>query len=225
MAIVSDRTAARGDVYPGFARQHGAGVVAAGVARGAAEHPRDFGDARFVVQRGNAGLGGVVVAVFFDAVVRVGVGGDLWQVGDAQYLPVLAEGVQQAANGVGDFAADAGVDFVEDDGRRWRRGFVEAGDFDGEADAREFAAGGDFGERLQGLTGVGAEGVGDVVVAVRGGAGSGLDVNGEGGFFHAELAYPLFDVARECWGGLLSRGAQGGGFGVVVGLCCPAGGL
>ena len=68
--------------------------------------------------------------------------------GDAQYLPVLAEGVQQAANGVGDFAADAGVDFVEDDGRRWRRGFVEAGDFDGEADAREFAAGGDFGERL-----------------------------------------------------------------------------
>ena len=145
---MSDRATARGDVYAGFARQHGAGVVTAGVARGAAEHPRDFGDARLVVQRGHAGLGGVVVAVFFDAVVRVGVGGDLWQVGDAQHLPALPEGVQQAADGIGDFATDAGVDFVEDDGRRRGRGFVQAGDFDGEADAREFAAGGDFGERL-----------------------------------------------------------------------------
>ena len=58
-----------GDVHAGFACQHAARVFAAGVAVGAAEHARDFGDARFVVQRGNAGLGFFAVAVFFDAVV------------------------------------------------------------------------------------------------------------------------------------------------------------
>ena len=200
-------------------------MFAAGVAVGAAEHACNFADACVVIERGYASLRLFAVAVFFDAVVRVGVGGDLWQVGDAQHLPALPEGVQQAANGVGDFAADAGVDFVEDDGRRRGRGFVQAGDFDGEADAREFAAGGDFGERLQGLTGVGAEGVGDVVAAVRGRACGGLNLDGEGGFFHAELAYPLFDVARKRRGGFLSRGAEGGGFGVVIRFGCLAGGF
>ena len=60
-----------------FARQHAACVFAAGVTVGAAQHPRDFNDARVVIQRGNAGLGFFVVAGFFDAVMRIRVGGDL----------------------------------------------------------------------------------------------------------------------------------------------------
>ena len=154
--------------------------------------------------------------------MRVRVGGDLRQVGDAQHLPALPQGVQQAADGVGDFTTDAAVDFVEDDGRGW--GFVEAGDFDGKADAREFAAGGNFRQRLQGLAGVGAEGVGDVVCAVRSRARGGGDVDGKGGFVHAELADPVFDFVREFGCSLLARGAEGGGAFAVGGFGSLAGG-
>jgi len=56
-------------------------------------------------------------------------------------------------------------------------------------------------------------------------AGGGLDVDGEGGFFHAELLYPLFDVAGECRCGFLPGGAECSGFGVVVGFGGAAGGF
>ena len=60
---------------------------------------------------------------------------------------------------------------------------------------------------------------------MRGRAGGGLDVDGEGGFFHAELLYPLFDVAGECRCGFLPGGAECSGFAVVVGFGGAAGGF
>ena len=53
-----------------------------------------------------------------DLKVRVGVRRDLRQVRDAQHLKRRAERLELAADDVGDPAADAGVDFVEDQAGR-----------------------------------------------------------------------------------------------------------
>ena len=54
-----------------------------------------------------------------DAVVGVGVGGDLGEVGDAEDLAVLGDLVDFAADDFGYRAAYSGVDFVAT-GLRWR---------------------------------------------------------------------------------------------------------
>ncbi len=65
-------------------------------------------------------------------------GSDLWQVGHAQHLALLAEGAQLLADNVGHGAADAGVDLVEHHGRH--RIQVQRGHFDGQRNARQFTA-------------------------------------------------------------------------------------
>lgn len=73
--------------------------------------------------------------------------GDLRQVRDAQHLPHLSELMQQPPDHLGDAAADARVDFVEDERRRRAR---RARDHrEREADPRELAARGDLRERPQ----------------------------------------------------------------------------
>ena len=47
---------------------------------------------------------------------RVGAGRDLGRMGDDQDLALLAQALQALADRVGDGAADAGVDLVEDHG-------------------------------------------------------------------------------------------------------------
>ena len=103
----------------------------------------------------------------------IGEGGDLRQVGDAEDLLRAAEGFELLADGLGGAASDADVDFVEDQGARggfflrFGGGFFDR-NFKGQHDAGELAAGGDFGERLEGLAGVGGDEVLDLVPAVRG---------------------------------------------------------
>ena len=79
--------------------------------------------------------------------------GDLRQVGDAQYLPPLPKLLQHAADGRRDCAADAGVDFVEDQCRQLAN--FGQHDLDRQSKTRQLTTGRDAGERPQRLLGVG----------------------------------------------------------------------
>ena len=75
-----------------------------------------------VVEDADAGLGAAVLLALFNGEMLIGEGGDLRQVGDAENLLAAAEGFEFLADGFGGAAADADVDFVEDEGAR--RGFL-----------------------------------------------------------------------------------------------------
>ena len=100
-------------------------------------------------------MGAVVFGGFDDLEVMVGVGGYGGEVSDAEDLAAVAEDSHFLADGVGSFAADVGVHFVEDE-----EGDVVLGcedGFDGEHDAGDFAGRCDFFEGMEGFAGVGAE--------------------------------------------------------------------
>ena len=71
-----------------------------------------------VVEEADLRLGAAVDFALFDEEVLIGEGGDLRQVGDAEDLLAAAEGFELLADGFGGAAADADVDFVEDEGAR-----------------------------------------------------------------------------------------------------------
>src|SRR5438876_274808 len=81
------------------------------------------------------------------AVFELNQGGDLRQVGDAEHLALLAEASQRPADRLGDAAADAGIDLVEN--QRADRRSLRRDHLDRQADARELASGGDPRERAQ----------------------------------------------------------------------------
>ncbi len=85
---------------------------------GAAQHAGDFVGAGAVVEDADAGLRAAVLLALFDGEMLIGEGGDLRQVGDAEDLLRAAEGFELLADGFGGAAADADVDFVEDQGAR-----------------------------------------------------------------------------------------------------------
>ena len=83
------------------------------------------------------GVGAVVLGGFDDLEVVVGVGSYGGKMGDAEDLAAVAESAHFLADGVGGFAADVGVYFVEDE-----EGDVVLGGkngFDGEHDAGDFS--------------------------------------------------------------------------------------
>ena len=85
------------------------------------------------------------VAVLADQQVGMTLRRDLRQVGDAQNLALFAQRAQFLPDHFGHGATDAGVDLVEDhaaDGV-----LAQRGDFDRQADARQFTAGGDLAQR------------------------------------------------------------------------------
>ncbi len=67
----------------------------------------------------------------------MGTGSDLGQVGDGQHLAVLSQLAQQATDRVGHRTTDAGIHFVEDQGRCLPQ--LAGHHRDGQGDAREFA--------------------------------------------------------------------------------------
>src|SRR3954454_739119 len=134
--------------------------------RFAAEHARHLLDARRFVQPANRRARPSAVDPFLDCEMRIGVGGDLRQVRDAEHLECRPQRAQLAADDVGDAAANAGIDLVEDQpGRRCARrtigGVAEAvarcrGErLDRQHDARELAARDDPRQRPELLAGVG----------------------------------------------------------------------
>src|SRR5262245_23903306 len=81
----------------------------------AGEHSRELLDATAEVERLDVGAHRSIVAALGDAEVRVGEGRDLRQMRNAEHLTVLAERLQQLADGRCYGSADPRVDFVEDE--------------------------------------------------------------------------------------------------------------
>src|SRR5688500_10461602 len=79
-------------------------------------HTGHFGLPGLVVEPLDARHGAAVGGLLRHAVVLVTERGNLRQVGDAEDLAAGREGVQPGADDVRDCPADAGVDFVEDEG-------------------------------------------------------------------------------------------------------------
>ncbi len=107
------------------------GVAAGGGA--AAEHATEFIDAVGFVEELDAGFGTAVVDVLADEVMGVGVGGDGGEVGDAEELMIAGDVPHFLSDDVGGFAADVGIDFIEDE----HRDFILGGEdgLEGEHDA------------------------------------------------------------------------------------------
>ena len=73
--------------------------------------------------------------------------------GHAQHLSGFAQRAEFLADDLGDCAADAGIDFIED--HRRHRVQTQRRHFDRQRYPRQFAAGGDFAQRSRRLPGVG----------------------------------------------------------------------
>ena len=124
---------------------------------------------------------------------------------DAQHLRPLAEPAQFAADDLGDGAADAGIHFVEHHAAQLAG---LGGDLHRERQACEFAAGGDLGERPQGLARVRRDAEFDLVETVwlRFGGIVRLHVDQEASAAHPQSLHALADVLAE---GAARRGALG----------------
>lgn len=147
---------------------------------------------------------------FFDFDVVIGGGGDLREMADNNDLVVGAELLKFAGSDGGGSTGEASIDFVEDESLDALA--IGAGDFDGEHDAAEFAAGCDFMERLAGFSGVGGElefdeflaGVVDFF---------GLELEAEFGFVESELANVGEGLFCEIFGPLMAEEGEGVGEG------------
>ena len=95
----------------------------------------------------------------------MGLACDLRQVRHAEHLSAIAERAQLPTDDFGDAAADARVDFVEDEAGQGIA--LHCGDLDREADARQFATRGDLGQRPRRLPGIGADQEFDLVARRR----------------------------------------------------------
>ena len=80
-----------------------------------------------------------------DAEMALGLRRDLRRMGDGENLDAGCEPRQPLADRLGDRAADARIDLVED--QRRRRAAIGKHDFQRQHEAREFAAGGDLHQR------------------------------------------------------------------------------
>src|SRR5262249_19323416 len=79
------------------------------------QHPRELGDAPVGREPPHGRPGPPPLDPLLDLKVRVGIRRDLRQVRDAEHLKRRSERPQLAPDDVGNAAADAGVDFVEDE--------------------------------------------------------------------------------------------------------------
>ena len=133
--------------------------------------------------------------------------GDLREVRHAEHLRALPDAPEQLPDGLGDRAADARVDLVEDQ-RRYRAG-IAGGELQRETDARELAARGDAPEGRRGDAGVRADQEGHGVHAVgRSRLGIGRDVHDEPTALHRERLHRLGDEGAERPGVARAPGAE-----------------
>src|ERR1700678_805188 len=137
---------------------HLAGVLLAGLGdHSAAQHACDFLNAGAVVKQAHLDFGAAVVFALLDEKMLVGEGGDLRKMCNAEHLLDAAQGFEFLAYCFGSAAADADVDFVEDQRARGDGLFARTAasllhaDLEGQHDAAHFAAGSDFVERLERL--------------------------------------------------------------------------
>ena len=172
-----------------------------------AEHARDFIDPFLSFERFHRRARDFAVAQFGDAKLRMRLRCDLGKMRYAQHLRPPAQVSQLLADDLGDRAADACVHFVEyhAHGRCSRA----PRDLNGEADARQFAARGDFRQAFQRLAGIGAYQVLHLVTAVRGEfLLAGTDLHGKLAAGHAQGLHQLAHLTAEQRSGGAPRIAQ-----------------
>ena len=115
--------------------------MAAGGGGLAAQHAGEFGDAGIVINEGDFRDGAAIADFLRDKIMGRGVSGNGCQVRDAEDLMFSSDVPHLEANGIGGFAADVGVHFIEDE----HGDFVHVGEdgLEREHDAGEFAGGSD----------------------------------------------------------------------------------
>ena len=140
---------------------------------GARQHARDLLAAALGGKLGDAGRDplAAVERVLADEVVAAGPRRDLRRMRDRDHLRALREPRQPHADGVGDRAADAGIDLVEH--QRRRRAAIGQHHLERQQEARQLAAGGDLHHRPRPRAGIGLHPELDAIDAVR--ARRGLD--------------------------------------------------
>ncbi|MNE97840.1 hypothetical protein D3C80_1962580 [compost metagenome] len=110
-------------------------------------------------------MGGLAIAHLVHEQVVMPLRRHLRQVGHGQHLAAFAEPPQQLANDLGGRPANAHVHFVEHQGRNSRG--LGGDHLNRQADPRQLATGGNFGQALQWLPRVGADQQFDLLQAVR----------------------------------------------------------
>ena len=116
-----------------------------------------------------------------------GARGDLRRMGHGQDLQTAREAGQTLTNGIGNGAADTGVDLVENQGRR--RGLGRQCHFESQHEARQLTSRGDLRQGAERCAGVHGDQELDAVGAMgRGVAGVGLDAGDEPGPLEAQRA-------------------------------------
>ena len=113
----------------------------------AAEHARQFFDAGIPVESHDAASDLPAVDALDHLPLPVGASSHLRQMRNAQHLPLAAEFIEQAPDDLGNRAADTDIDLVEN--QRWNARRLAGHHLDGQADARQFAAGSDFRQRAR----------------------------------------------------------------------------
>ena len=157
------------------------------------------------VQQHHAGIGAAVPLPFLHGEVGVRHGGQLGQMGDAQHLLPAADLGQLLRHLLGRPAADAGVHLVEH--QRADGLLLCQHVFQGQHDPGQLAAGGDPGDGLQILPGVGGHQEPDGVAAV----GARLllpEVDGKADLVHVQVPELRLDALLQHRGGLFPGGGQ-----------------
>jgi len=188
--------------------------VIAGLARDfdSPEHPCQLLDALVVAERRDGRATAAAVRDLADAMLVMRLARDLREVGDAQHLAAVAELAQLATDDLGDAAANAGIHLVEYEAGARRA--ARCGDLHGEADAGEFAAGGDARDGLDRLARICAHEEFDALRSVGTGfrIGVGFDADFESPAGHAQLPHQRGHGGRELAGRGTPRSAEAGQF-------------
>ncbi|MND90537.1 hypothetical protein D3C80_826240 [compost metagenome] len=182
----------------------------------AAEHARNLFNTLALAQIGHGSMGGIAVAHFVHEQVVMALGGHLRQVGDGQHLAAFAQATQQLTDDLCRWPADTHVDFVEYQGRDARG--LRGDHLDRQADPRQLATGGNLGQGLERLPGVGADQQLDLFQALglQFVAAVGPQLDTEAPARHAQALDFLLHGAGQLAGGLLAQGAQFTGLVLVV---------
>ena len=167
------------------------------------EHAGDFVFALGVDGFHKRGRRAVAGGVFDDDKMRAGGGGDLGEVGDAKDLMRGTELFHFRADFCADFAADVGVDLVENEnGNTVLRG--ERG-FECEHDAGDFAAGRDGPKRTFRLAGIRGKKKLNLLATVRARLGERLEGERESGPRESEVGEMFFYKLGEGGSGRCAR--------------------
>ncbi len=121
----------------------------------------------------------------------IGTSGDLRQVGDTQNLGPTGYLAQFLADGGGGFAADAGVDLIEDQGRNPIG--LGSRPFQRQHQTRQLAARGDPRQGLGSLSRIGGEVELALLLSPRSGLGQLRQTHFETGLFHRQGPQLFFD--------------------------------